>query len=215
LGNYNQLEELNLWGNNLSGYFPSSIGNISSLQRLWIDGNNFTGNIPESIGYLENLYTVNLSFNQFSGTIPQSLCNLGLDWNQWNDGITNGIHNNYLCPPYPDCMDEQEIGEQNTSECEELSNLSSAYSLKYKLNTPYPNPFNPATQISYQLPQNEDILISVYDMSGKHIKTLVKDYKKAGFYTANWDASPYPSGTYLIKMQSGPIKQTQKVVLIK
>ena len=59
-------EELNIWGNNLTGEIPLGIGNLLSLQRLWIDGNNLSGSIPESIGNLQNIYSINImSFVKF------------------------------------------------------------------------------------------------------------------------------------------------------
>ena len=58
-----------------------------------------------------------MSNNLLSGEIPETICELGLDWGQWDNGIWNGISNNNLCPPYPECIGEENIGYQDTSEC--------------------------------------------------------------------------------------------------
>ena len=62
-----------------------------------------------------------MSYNLLSGEIPESICELGLDWGQWDNGIWNGISNNNLCPPYPECIGEGNIGYQDTSECIECT----------------------------------------------------------------------------------------------
>ena len=86
---------------------------------------------------------------------------------------------------------------------------------KYELMTAYPNPFNPVTQLTYGIPENTEIQIIVYDMTGTQITTLVNTFQTAGYHKINWNASSYSSGVYLISMISGEFTQTQKVVLVK
>ncbi len=85
----------------------------------------------------------------------------------------------------------------------------------YNISNIYPNPFNPVTSITYGLPENTDILIKVYDMTGQQITTLVNTFQTAGYHIISWNASSYPSGVYLIRIDSGDFTQTQKVVLVK
>ena len=66
----------------------------------------------------------------------------------------------------------------------------------------YPNPFNPITRIEYSLPENADIELIVYNIHGRHIQTLVQNFQTAGFYSINWNASNYPSGVYLIRLEN-------------
>jgi hypothetical protein len=86
---------------------------------------------------------------------------------------------------------------------------------EYALMSAYPNPFNPVTKITYELPENTEIQITVFDMGGTYITTLVNTFQIAGYHTISWNASSYPSGVYLIRMDSGDFTQTQKVVLVK
>ena len=79
----------------------------------------------------------------------------------------------------------------------------------------YPNPFNPSTTISFSIPTISMTTIIVYDLAGKMLKTLSSEYLTPGNYTTNWNATAYPSGEYLIQMQSGSYMHTEKVVLIK
>ncbi len=100
--------------------------------------------------------------------------------------------------------------------CEELSVASETHMpIHYSLNAAYPNPFNPVTSIAYSLPQNGNVELIVYNIQGRQIETLINDFQTAGYYSINWNATSYPSGVYLIRMESGEFTQTQKVVLVK
>ena len=101
------------------------------------------------------------------------------------------------------------------NQSDELSINNNIIPNNYSISRIYPNPFNPITQITYGLPQNSNILISAYDLSGKHLNTIIEGYMTAGFHNISWNASYYPSGVYLIRMESGSFTQTQKVVLVK
>jgi hypothetical protein len=75
----------------------------------------------------------------------------------------------------------------------------------YSISSIYPNPFNPITNIEYTLPENADIELIVYNIHGRHIQTLMQGFQTAGFHSINWNASNYPSGVYLIRLESSNI----------
>ena len=79
----------------------------------------------------------------------------------------------------------------------------------------YPNPFNPTTTISFAVPVESKVSLEVYDISGRNITKLAYQNYKAGYHHANWNASGYASGVYLVKMTSGSFTNTQKLLLIK
>ena len=87
--------------------------------------------------------------------------------------------------------------------------------VKFSLKQNYPNPFNPVTSITYGLPENGNVKLNVYNIQGRQIETLVNTFQTTGYHSINWNASSYPSGVYLIRMDSGDFTQTQKVVLVK
>ena len=85
----------------------------------------------------------------------------------------------------------------------------------YRIDRPYPNPFNPTTTITFSIPKFGFTTITAYDITGRKLETLSNEVLSVGNYSINWNASSYPSGVYLIKMDRGDYTQTQKVVLIK
>lgn len=86
---------------------------------------------------------------------------------------------------------------------------------EYSLEHNYPNPFNPTTTIKYGLPQNEGIQLVVYNVRGQVIKTLVDEYKTAGYHTVSFNANKLASGVYIYKLQAGTFVMTRKMLLIK
>ena len=87
--------------------------------------------------------------------------------------------------------------------------------LKTSLDNAYPNPFNPSTNIRYKLAINQDVKVSIYNIAGQHIETLVDNFQNAGNYELNWDASMYPSGMYILYLNTSLDIFSQKIMLIK
>jgi len=79
----------------------------------------------------------------------------------------------------------------------------------------YPNPFNPSTKISWQSPVGSWQTLKIYDVLGNEVATLVNEYKPAGKYEVEWDASNYPSGVYFYQLNSGSYIGTKKMILLK
>ncbi|MDD8017218.1 MAG: family 16 glycosylhydrolase [Bacteroidota bacterium] len=79
----------------------------------------------------------------------------------------------------------------------------------------FPNPFNPATVISYQLPIANKVTLKVYDVLGKEVASLVNGVKEAGYYSVTFNAAKLPSGIYFARLQQGDKMQTKKMMLLK
>ncbi|MEO8232826.1 MAG: T9SS type A sorting domain-containing protein, partial [Ignavibacteriota bacterium] len=79
----------------------------------------------------------------------------------------------------------------------------------------YPNPFNPTTKISWQSPVSSWQTLKVYDMLGNEITTLVNEFRPAGSYEIEFDASKLSSGMYIYKLTAEKFTSSQKLVLIK
>ena len=85
----------------------------------------------------------------------------------------------------------------------------------FTLNPAFPNPFNPSTQISYFVPKESMIDISVYDISGRLIETLVNELKNYGPHSIMWNASSQASGVYFVRIKTDGFTNAQKVILTK
>lgn len=83
------------------------------------------------------------------------------------------------------------------------------------LNQNYPNPFNPITSISFVIPEASELKLSIYDISGHLVETLVNDYRQAGQYNVKWDASNYSAGIYIYRLESNVGVDSRKMLLIK
>ncbi len=101
----------------LSGEIPDEIGNLIFLEIVRIYVNYLSGPIPETIGNLTNLSVLDLNNNYLSGHIPESICDLSPNLDVLS------LDFNHLCPPYPGCV-EDEIGYQETSECQYTWHIS-------------------------------------------------------------------------------------------
>jgi hypothetical protein len=86
---------------------------------------------------------------------------------------------------------------------------------KFDLIQNYPNPFNPSTMINYQLPMANDVELSIYNLLGQKVATLVSDRQAAGYYQVEWDASGYASGIYYYRLVAGEFIEMKKMVLLR
>ncbi|MBK6504579.1 MAG: T9SS type A sorting domain-containing protein [Ignavibacteria bacterium] len=86
---------------------------------------------------------------------------------------------------------------------------------KFVLNQNHPNPFNPTTSISFNLPAAGQVSLKVFDISGKEVAGLVDNYLEAGRHSINFDASALSSGVYYYKLASGNNVSMRKMLLIK
>jgi len=85
----------------------------------------------------------------------------------------------------------------------------------YRLLSVYPNPFNPVTNIRYQIPVPGDISIRVFDLRGRQLAELDDGFRLAGEYQVEWHADRQSSGIYFIRLETENTAEVQKVVLVK
>jgi hypothetical protein len=83
------------------------------------------------------------------------------------------------------------------------------------LNGSYPNPFNPATTISFSIPSEMNVDVKVYDISGRMVGELMNGIQSQGLYEITWDASSQASGLYFVRLVAGTEMHTQKIMLVK
>ena len=90
----------------------------------------------------------------------------------------------------------------------------------FALHQNYPNPFNPTTTLRYDLPEDAQVNIMIYDLMGREIKTLLNNQQTAGFKSVIWDATnnmgqPVSAGMYLYRISADDFTSVKKMVLLK
>jgi hypothetical protein len=90
----------------------------------------------------------------------------------------------------------------------------------FHLKQNYPNPFNPETAIGYRLSAVSDVELSIYNLLGQKVVTLVNGIKQAGRYMAEWDGTDYrgdhvAGGIYIYRLQSGQYSESKKMILLR
>tara|TARA_B110000467_G_scaffold21756_1_gene19201 strand:+ start:281 stop:1525 length:1245 start_codon:yes stop_codon:yes gene_type:complete len=96
-----------------------------------------------------------------------------------------------------------------------MSSISELTPSEFELTSVFPNPFNPTTSISFTLPVDEKVKLSVFDVRGNELDVIVNDLLIFGEYTYNWDASDFASGVYYIQLTSPSNSSMMKALLMK
>jgi hypothetical protein len=108
------------------------------------------------------------------------------------------------------------IGSINDNTAQELDELElKVVPSEFALSQNFPNPFNPTTNINYQLPVESMVNITVYNMVGQKVATLVNEVKPAGVHIVNLDMSSFSSGSYIYRITADGFSSTKTMMLIK
>jgi len=85
----------------------------------------------------------------------------------------------------------------------------------YSLEQNYPNPFNPTTTINYSIPQRSSVILTLFDVLGRKVSTIVNKEQPQGNYEVEFDGKDFTSGIYFYRLQSGDFVETKKMILMK
>ncbi|MFZ0454342.1 MAG: T9SS type A sorting domain-containing protein, partial [Ignavibacteriaceae bacterium] len=96
-----------------------------------------------------------------------------------------------------------------------VENNDNAVVKEFRLYNNYPNPFNPTTNIKYDLPKETFVTIRVYDILGREVATLVNEKQSSGRYIIKFDASDFASGMYICRIKAGSFIKSHKMMLLK
>ena len=97
----------------------------------------------------------------------------------------------------------------------ESFNENESIPVNYSLSQNYPNPFNPVAKINYSIQKQGLVILKVYDILGREIRTLVNEVKSPGNYLVEFNGSEFASGVYFYRIQAGNFNQVKKMILIK
>ena len=141
----------------------------------------------------DNNYLLSATYKNLGFTPPVS-------WT--NPGMTGAL---------PGDVNVGALGASTTGVNNESANSPTTFALKQN----YPNPFNPSTTIEYALPHDGLVTLTVFNIIGQSVRTLVNGVQTAGTHTIRFDASNLPSGVYLYKLQSGRMSNVGRMMLLK
>ncbi len=128
------------------------------------------------------------------------------DWNNYGARLYTSWQNPGKSKPV-----EMESLTQTITGMNDNFNLPEAFTLFQN----YPNPFNPATQINFSINELSFLNLTIYDLLGNSVATLINEKKSPGNYTVSWDASQYPSGIYIATLSSNNTQRSIKILLMK
>ncbi len=239
IGDFTNMRKLTLGNNELSGPIPETMGEMLILDSLDLSYNNLSGQIPQSfanlgrIGQTTVLLSLHLEGNQdLTGPIP-------MNFTQWDPTrmFAFHYHDTGLCEPTDPAFhnwlegvatprpDPRNPGTYQPGlrgsvkgtgvSCDPASAEIGEVADRVRLRQNYPNPFNPSTTISYSVPTTVHVELSVYDVLGQRVATLVNETISAGQHQVVFDASRLSSGTYIYRLQAGEYSLTQSMMLIK
>jgi hypothetical protein len=227
---YLELGNLDLSNNELTGTIPSTIGNLKRLSTLNLSNNLLEGELPasfEDTGYFLGqhfLVLLDLSGNEnLSGVLPVRLTESTnmrvLRYDNTNIAAPDDLgFLNFISEVIPQNGTKfypPEYADVRTSGLVGTSIEHSENPFVFHLGANYPNPFNPSTTLSYQIPESGHVTLTVYTVLGQVAATLVNEVKAAGRYEITFDASSLSSGVYLYRLSSGKQTLTRSMVLVK
>jgi len=109
----------------------------------------------------------------------------------------------------------KQIDYDGTFEFSDIAEIEVRPVYEYELAQNYPNPFNPSTLISFTVAQRSNVSLSVFNILGEQVATLINETKEAGNYQVEFNASNLPSGMYVYKIEAGNFVSTKKMMLLK
>ncbi|MCI0450650.1 MAG: T9SS type A sorting domain-containing protein [Chlorobi bacterium] len=196
----------------VSGNFvPNSIRITTNGGFNWDSTSNSQGGI--------DIYFVNslIGYNCANFSIVQKTTNGGISW--FRQTVPNGFYSSIHFPDTSNGWSGGTILIHTTDGGGPpvgITKISSEIPINYKLFQNFPNPFNPETNIKYQIVKGKYVKLIVFDVTGKEIAVLVNEEQRAGTYQAAWNAEGVSSGIYFYSLIiDGKLIDTKKMILIK
>lgn len=204
--------------NGASFTYDATLGNSYSASYTWIasDTNRTGNNYCISVFGDTDSLNVRRGRPNTMGTEYKDMTNHVLTgtavpicaiYNEWGYNVKQGAFTYWANGPEDVYYD----GENLPTNIKEIPGTVNSYNLSQN----FPNPFNPATNINFSIPENGFVKIVVFDILGKEVATLVNEEKSAGEYRIMFDASELNSGVYFYKITAGDFTDVKKMLLVK
>ncbi|MCB1060715.1 MAG: T9SS type A sorting domain-containing protein [Calditrichaeota bacterium] len=152
-------------------------------------------NMPVSVAAGGAVKAVNTNGSQVKGTVGQGLVKLSMN-------TSGDLHSGF----WPS---------RHASAPLAVERVGATLPTEISFEAAYPNPFNPATQLSFSIPSASRVTLNLFDVTGRVIATLADDQFQAGSYAVTWNAESFASGTYFARLETAGFTHTQKLVYLK
>ncbi len=202
-------------------FLNDSIGYMSSKMGLMK-----TNNGGSNWYFLDTTFTKNIQQNfftsqdtgwVFAGNKIYKTISGGINWDQqftYSANFTQPFFLNSLTG-YVLCDNRRILKTTTGGLVSVLSNTDLTGPEKYFLQQNFPNPFNPSTNLEFEIPELGFVSLKVYDALGKVVRTLVNENRPAGYYNVEFDGSDLPSGVYFYRLEAGKFAETKRMILLK
>ncbi len=152
----------------------------------------------------------------YTATSYVDLSYLGLGYGgATNDGAFPGIIDDVRLHEKALTLSEVQALYNNLSKRSGTDGKPSIFPNRYALYQNFPNPFNPATTINYELQNMSNVNLTIFDINGREIKTLLNRSQNAGLHSVIFNASDLASGVYIYKIKAGSFQQSRKMILLR
>jgi hypothetical protein len=201
-------------------------GHIYRSTNAGVTWNNISGNLPDvphQTVCIDPLYPANIYAGNDLGVYASS--NGGASWFEFRNGMPYAMvfdltivypGRNIRAVTHGSGIYERDL----MSNIVGISQISNEAPKNFSLGQNYPNPFNPETKIKFSIPaagerNSVNTSISIYDITGRLVKTLINGYMKPGIYELSFNASELSTGIYYYRLNTGEFSDTKKMVLLK
>ncbi len=144
-----------------------------------------------------------------------SLAAGGTEATQGNGQDTDNNNADFVEQDHPNPQDVLSLAEMPPGGFAAVKQASGSVPLNFELKQNYPNPFNPTTTIEYSIPINQYVSLTIYDVLGREVATLVSGYQSAGEYKLHFDGSDLASGIYFYRLEKTDYSEMRKMVLVR
>ncbi len=206
------------------GKGKKGLGTDTEILYTKFDGKGYKGKGDKGKGYKSFSKTIQITDNtrRDVNQLPSidNDGNIHLVWLQ-HDGNDYEVMRTIIAPPLAKvniAPGTFQVIDEGKGKMKKIAVINSPDS--YGLFKNYPNPFNPETEIRYQLPNPSQVSLIIYNLMGQQIKTLINSYHSAGFYSVKWDGTnnqgmKVASGIYIYIMRAGSFVDVKKLVFIQ
>jgi len=202
-------------GKLFAGTWGGGIFRSTDKGGTWVEYNSgLTGTYVQSFG-------VNTLGDVFAGISGGGVCRSrddGSNWEPINSGLTFLNNTRALAVSPTGYLFAGTFARgvyRSVSPTTTVNELPAPFPSRFELAQNFPNPFNPATTIRYQVSQRTRVVLTVFDLLGRKVMNLVDNIEEPGLKTVRFDATGLSTGIYLYRMQAGSYNQTRKFILLK